>query len=115
MDEKRQPNYRADEEDRQRDELGRQESLPEAAAGQAENRPAGEGVPGLDTDQPGMDIGSREEERGSLSRQEEGELDAQIRRETQFQNATATPLNEEAAEQQKVTREDDLFGREGEA
>ena len=108
MDEERQQNYRADEETRQRDDIGRESGLPEEAVGQARNPPTGQG-------QPGMDVGSRDEDRESLNRQEQGERDTEIRREIDFQNATATPLNDEAANRVKVTREDDLFGREGEA
>lgn len=115
MDETRQPNYRADQSTRQRDEMGHQGGLPEEAVGQGQNPPAGQGQPDREPRQPGMDIGSRDEERGSLSRDEEGERDTEIRREVDFQNATATPLNDEAANRPKVTREDDLFGKEGEA
>lgn len=115
MDEKRQPNYRADESVRERDESGRQGGLPEEAVGQSQNPPTGQGQPDRGPGQPGMDIGSRDEERGSLSRDEEGERDTEIRREVEFQNATATPLNDEAANRPKVTRQDDLFRREGEA
>ena len=100
MDEKRQPNYRADQPGRRRDEIGHQGGLPEEAVGQGTGS---------------ADTGSRDEERGSLSRDEEGERDTEIRREVDFQNATATPLNDEAANRPKVTREDDLFGKEGEA
>jgi hypothetical protein len=57
----------------------------------------------------------RKDELESLNRDEQGERDTEIRRETQFQNATATPLNDEAAKREKVTPEDDLFRREGEA
>jgi len=108
MDEQRQQNYRADEATRQRDDVGRQGGLPQEAVGQGEHPPTGQG-------EPDMDIGSRDDERGELSRQEEGERDTRIRQEIDFQNATATPLDEEAAAQQKITRQDDLFGREGEA
>jgi len=115
MDENRQQNYRADESMRERDEIGRQGGLPEEAVGKSQDPPTGQGQPDRDPGQPDMDIGPRDEERGSLSRDEEGERDTEIRREVDFQNATATPLNDEAANRPKVTRQDDLFSREGDA
>ena len=110
MDEKRQHENREIDEATGGSEREQTGALPEAAVGQSESQPTGMGGP----EEAGLDIGSNEDRTRGMSLDEQGERDTEIRRETQFRNSTATPLDPEAGGK-KVTRDEDLFRREGEA